>query len=276
MQKPNKPIKIALLDLYNGQPAKAISSLVAIIEQYQAQYRLNLQTDVFSVRDKNEMPAPDYDIYIGSGGPGSPLDSEGSAWEQKFFNLFKQLDIHNTTAGSEKKHSLLICHSFQLMCRQWSLGTVNRRRNLSYGIFPVKLTQAGTGDPLFNHLPAPLYVLDSRYWQVICPDHNRLAQTGAEILAMEDAALAGGHPQALMAVRFNPYMVGVQFHPEAIPAVLQVQLAEGGGQQFIAQYGQASYQHFIDELKDNRKLQRTCQTIIPNFLDEAVKASIRV
>src|SRR5437764_391108 len=105
-----KNIKIALLDLYNGQPNERIESFQQIISTYGLQHHLNFQTTLFAVRNKNEIPDTSFDIYIASGGPGSPVDSEGSEWENNFFSLFNQLENYNGTAGSIKKHSFLVCH----------------------------------------------------------------------------------------------------------------------------------------------------------------------
>jgi hypothetical protein len=47
------------------------------------------------VRQKNEVPDLTYDIYISSGGPGSPLDSIGSDWEAAYFSwLSENVHVH--------------------------------------------------------------------------------------------------------------------------------------------------------------------------------------
>jgi homoserine O-succinyltransferase len=58
----------------------------------QADCQLNIVYHIFDVRSKNEVPDLSYDAYISSGGPGSPIDSAGSIWEEKilWFDGFHQ------------------------------------------------------------------------------------------------------------------------------------------------------------------------------------------
>ncbi len=56
---------------------------------------------VFDVRNAEQVPDASYDIYISSGGPGSPLES-GEAWEKKYFHLVDQLWQHNQKILSGK------------------------------------------------------------------------------------------------------------------------------------------------------------------------------
>jgi hypothetical protein len=57
--------------------------------------------------------------------------------------------------------------------------------------------------------------VDSRDYQVIQPNHNRLRELGAKILCIEKERPHVALERAVMAVRFNDYMIGTQFHPEA-------------------------------------------------------------
>lgn len=267
----HQSIKIALLDLYNGQPNERIQSFTNIINQYAQRKGLTIAVTSFSVRNKNEMPDLHFDAYIASGGPGDPLESEGSVWEGKFFGLFEQLERHNATAGTVKKHSLLVCHSFQLMCRQRGLGEVNRRYQPSYGMVPVTLTKAGCKDSFLNGMRKLPYVFDSRYWQVINADDQRLAQCGAQILALEDTFANEGHPMALMAVRFNAYCVGTQFHPEADLWNMRRKLRSHSfdlKQQIVNEHGVAAYDKLRDALKNPYP---DTKYLIENFLNAAIK-----
>ena len=76
-------IRIAILDLYNGQANQGMRCLRQIIKEWSAAHLLTVQLDEFEVRRFKQVPDLSYDIYISSGGPGSPLESEGSDWEKK-------------------------------------------------------------------------------------------------------------------------------------------------------------------------------------------------
>src|ERR1700743_219811 len=103
IQTGKQPIKVAILDLYDGVANEGMRGFREILQRYKAQHDLNLSFDVFDVRGKVEVPGTDYDIYISSGGPGSPIDSEGSEWEKKFFGLVDKLDDHNLSNTSKLK-----------------------------------------------------------------------------------------------------------------------------------------------------------------------------
>ena len=106
------------------------------LSAYQETHGINLSYQVFDLRRKDEIPGIEFDIYISSGGPGSPFEGKGQLWEQLFFNLLNQIEDYNKT-HSNKKHVFLICYSFQLACRKYDLGLVKERESNAFGIFPI-------------------------------------------------------------------------------------------------------------------------------------------
>ena len=76
-----RSLRVAILDLYEGEANQGMRCLREIIAIFGSTHQLNIQVNEFNVRQKCEVPGLDYDIYISSGGPGSPLESEGSDWE---------------------------------------------------------------------------------------------------------------------------------------------------------------------------------------------------
>lgn len=264
-------IKVAILDLYNGHPNQGMRCFQEILDKYKTQNQLDLSYEVFDVRGNNEVPGIGFDIYISSGGPGSPIDSEGSVWENSYFNLIGQIQKHNGSGHPQKKYVLFVCHSFQLMCRHYGLGTVNQRHSTSFGILPVHQTAAGHQDPVFAGLPEPFYSVDSRDWQVIQPNHNRFAELGATLLAIEKERPNVAFERCMMAVRFNEYFLGTQFHPEADPAGMRLRLLEPlKKEQTVAEHGEQKYNEMLERSEDPDKLKLTQNTLIPNFLNQAI------
>ena len=78
------PLKIAVLDMYDNFPNQGMRCIHQLLAQQQAENTMELTCDVFDVRGKLDVPGLDYDIYISSGGPGSPLASD-EAWEAPLF-----------------------------------------------------------------------------------------------------------------------------------------------------------------------------------------------
>ncbi|HRF27530.1 MAG TPA: GMP synthase, partial [Ferruginibacter sp.] len=114
----HKTVRVAILDLYEGVANQGMRCIREILNQFAEINHLSLNWDEFDVRLKQEVPGLDYDLYISSGGPGSPLDSEGSDWENKYFQWISDVLAYNAdTRHTDKKHVFFICHSFQLASR---------------------------------------------------------------------------------------------------------------------------------------------------------------
>ena len=172
----------------------------------------------------------------------------------------------------DKKFVFLICHSFQLVCRHYQVGNISKRKSTAFGVFPVHVTLDGQKDPVFSGLRDPFYVVDSRDYQVTLPDWDKLKMIGASILCIEKYRPHVPYAQALMGVRFNPYMIGTQFHPEADAIGMSMYLqTEEKKQIVIDQHGGDKWQSMIDQLGDPDKIMWTYAHVLPNFLSVAYK-----
>jgi GMP synthase-like glutamine amidotransferase len=270
----NEPVRIALLDLYNGKVNQGIRSLRALISASEEHHGRRVVLDAFDVRQHAETPDLSYDMYVSSGGPGSPHDGEGTAWEAAYFDWLGALWQHNAEARpSDKKHVLFICHSFQMMCRYFELGAVTQRHAESFGIVPVHRTEAGWREPLFTGLADPFWAADFRRWQVVQPNRSRFQELGATIIALEQQHLLP-HERALMGIRLSPEMVGVQFHPEANPEGMLVHFQQTKRRDdIVGKFGEERYERLIRRLGDPTYLAPTHRAIVPTFLERAVRAT---
>jgi GMP synthase-like glutamine amidotransferase len=266
-------IKVAVLDLYEGFANQGMRCLREILNQFSDLNNIEIILDEFDVRLKKQVPDLEYDIYISSGGPGSPLDSEGSEWEKVYFHWLHQVERwNNNDAYIQKKHVFFICHSFQLACRHYQVARVCKRKSTSFGVFPVHLLNDGKDELVFDNMKDPFYAVDSRDFQVIQPNHNRLQQTGGAILAIEKERPHVELERAIMAVRFNEYMIGTQFHPEADAVGMSLYLqTEEKKKTVIENHGEAKWAGMIEHLNDPDKIMHTYKHILPNFLNTAVE-----
>lgn len=266
-----RPVKAAIIDLYNGIPNEGMRGFREILDRFKKEKGLELTYEVFDLRKKLEIPGTDFDIYISSGGPGDPLESEGSEWENKYFKLIDALEDHNLSNTPEKKFGFFVCHSFQLMCRKYQLGVVNLRRSPSFGILPVHQTHAAMHDHVFDKLADPFFAVDSRSWQVIDPDEKRFTDLGMQLLAIEKYRPHVDLPRAMMAVRFSKYFFSTQFHPEAdAQGMRNWLLKEEKKQEVVSEHGLDKYNEMLERLEDPDKIRHTQNTMIPNFLQHAV------
>jgi len=266
-----QPVKVAILDLYDGIENEGMRGFQEILQRYKVKHELDLSYEIFEVRKNCEVPGLEFDIYLSSGGPGSPLDSEGSEWEKKYFDLISRLEKHNELDDTQKKYGFFVCHSFQLMCRWYKLGHINERKSASFGILPVHKTSAGKKDQTFKGLDDPFYAVDSRSWQVIHPNEKQFTDLGMQLLAIEKQRPHVDLPRAMMAIRYSDYFVGTQFHPEADPAGMKTLLLKPEKKkEVVDEHGLDKYNQMLELLDDPDKLLHTQNTMIPNFLDEAV------
>jgi len=273
MQTDKTAIKVAIIDLYDDYPNQGMRGFKDLVERHKQKYDLNLSYEVFDLRGKNEIPGIDFDLYISSGGPGSPVDSVDTEWETRYWNLIDAISAHNASDSPNKKHVLFVCHSFQLMCRRYGLGMVTMRHSESFGILPVHQTQVAEAEFLFEGLADPFFAVDSREWQVIYPNEEKFKAMGATLLAIEKDRPHIDLPRAMMAIRFNEYFFGTQFHPEADPVGMKVHmLDEERKASMIEEYGQKKYDDMLSGLDDPDKILLTQNTIIPNFLYQALQS----
>lgn len=267
-----KAIRVAILDLYEGQANQGMRCIREILKQYSADNQLAITTDEFEVRLSQQVPDLTYDIYISSGGPGSPLDSKKSDWEKKYFQWLQQIErFNNNPDNAQKKHVLFICHSYQLACRYYQVAKVSKRRSTAFGIFPVHILHDSAKEPIFQGLNDPFYAVDSRDYQVTQPNHEAIRKMGAEILAIEKERPHVPLERAIMAVRFNEYMIGTQFHPEADATGMTMYLKrEDKKKTVIESHGYEKWKSMIKHLNDPDKIRMTYSHVIPNFLNQAV------
>lgn len=255
-------LRVAILDMNNRVANKGLGYLRAIVQNYSE----ITVADVFDVRAANELPDTSYDLYLSSGGPGSPYELE--SWSVGYFGLIDQLVAYNRT-HVRKKYMFFICHSFQLACMHFRVGQLTERHIMSFGVHPVFKTDNSQQDDIFSKLPDPFYVADFRYWQVVQPDQARIAALGAKVLAIEQPQ--GERERALMAIRFTDEMLGTQFHPEAdAPGMLQYLHEDDRRFKIVEEYGEEGYRSMLQHVSDPEHIALTSRTVLPMFIARCI------
>lgn len=259
-------LRMAILDMNDGRPNQGMRCIRDIATMYSSAFDI----DEFDVRSKNEIPGLEYDVYISSGGPGNPMEGNG-IWDVAWYNLVGDLWQYNQKSKFEKKYMFFICHSFQMACHYFELGTLAPRKSTSFGVMPVHMTKYGENDPIFTNLPDPLYAVDSRDYQLIQPDLDVFKHHGARILAMEKIRDHVDYERAIMAVRFSNEFVGTQFHPEADPVGMKIHFEKQEiRDKVIENFGQAKYDSMMEHIDDPDKIELTHDTILPMFIENAL------
>ena len=271
-------VRIAILDLYEGSENQGMRGIREIVNQFGEMNHLNIISKEFDVRLKNELPDTGYDIYISSGGPGSPTASEGEEWDTLYFKWLEEMErFNNDPANVQKKYIYFICHSFQLASRYFKVGEITHRKSTAFGVFPVHLLEGGKEEFVFEGMPDPFYAVDSRDYQVIQPDYNRLQELGATILCIEKERSYVPYERAIMGIRFSDYFIGTQFHPEADAVGMTLHLkSDDKKKSVIENYGREKWESMIEQLNDPDKIMWTYSHIVPNFLNIALNSLLTV
>ena len=88
----DKIIKIALLDMYNGEPNQGMRCIIDVVNRFSSV----MSFEIFDVRVKCELPdIKEFDIYISTGGPGNPLIGDGN-WDVKYYAFIDSLNKWNS------------------------------------------------------------------------------------------------------------------------------------------------------------------------------------
>ena len=269
----NRIIQIAILDLYDGHANEGMRCIHQIINDWSEQMQQPVRKQVFDVRQKNELPDNSFDIYISSGGPGDPRSSRYEDWDIAWCRWLNEMIRWNSNpSNSQKKHVFFICHSFQLASRYFNAGLVCKRRSTAFGVFPVHMLEAGRQEPVFDGLRDPFYAVDSRDYQVIQPNHDMLRDSGGKILCIEKMRAHVPYERAVMGIRFNEFMIGTQFHPEADAMGMSMYLRRDDKRQnIIENHGEEKLNNMLEHLEDPDKILWTYSHILPNFLHQAVE-----
>lgn len=258
--------------MYEGTVNEGMRGIREIIEAFASDFGRPVRYDIFDVRGKADVPGTEYDAYISSGGPGSPLDSEGSLWEQRYFDLMEGIRLHNAADPGGQKHVFLICHSFQVFCRYYGYGLVSKRKSTSFGVMPCHKTDTGHDDPLLRSLEDPFWVVDSRDYQLTKPDLLKIESEGGSVLCIEKYRPHVDFERAVMAIRFNDAFFGTQFHPEADATGMHMYLLRDDKKKLVSdRYGVRKYREMLGHLNDPDKIMLTHNAILPQFLKRALR-----
>lgn len=260
-------LRIAIIDMYDGNVNVGMKCIELLLSHWSQDRNTSYEYQIFKLRNCCEIPDHNFDAYISTGGPGSPLDSVGEQWDTLYTIWLDQM-------WTLKKPVFLICHSFQIACRHFNLGKISLRKSRQIGILPVHPLE---DNDLFQGLEDPFYTLESRFYQITEPNDTLINTMGASITCLEKIRPEVPLERAIMGIQFNENMAGVQFHPEGEYHILLNYFNEDKiKSSMVEEFGIEKWDRMIENLNDPQKIKSTYHTIIPNFLDKALKAKSQI
>lgn len=263
--------------MYDDAPNEGMRCIKTLVADFlKSKGIVETNFTIFNVRKSEKLPAIEqFDVFISTGGPGSPL-LEGTEWENNYFELVDALMQHNKTS-EVKKQLFAICHSFQLLYQYFQLGTVTKRKSTSFGVMPIHKLEPAMHESIFLGLEEPFWAVDSRDYQAIEPNKMRFKEIGARILCLEKYRPHVPLERAIMAIRFTPEIVGTQFHPEAdAEGMHRYFKTEEKKQAVISNFGEKKYHSMIEHLEDPDKIMLTESVVLPNFLEHAFQQKFEI
>jgi GMP synthase-like glutamine amidotransferase len=269
----NRPLRIAVLDMNDGYKNQGIRCISEILAESIGSWNTSHErktpamVEYFRVRDKGEVPEHTFDIYVSSGGPGSPFDGEGEKWEHDFFNLLDSVIEHNLHR-ERKTYFFAICHSLQILSRKLRLAEVVPAPRPVYGIMPVYPTPDGMQSYLLEDFADRFFAFERRNYQVVDPDESALAAVGGQVLAIESRN--GLRGKAIMALSIGNEFQATQFHPEADrDSVLRNFLDPEKRGDILELNGEELYNKMLNSLRSEDRVKRTRALVLPKFLARA-------
>lgn len=267
-----QPLRLCLIDMNNGHENQAMRCLRLIATQFHAHARrwnpgLELEIVHVSPRDKREAPPVDCDLYLSSGGPGSPYEHDGDRWVTDYSRFLDGIVDETIGRGPSARAVFAVCYSFEMIVRHFKVAEMAPRQSRKFGVMPVYTTAAGREHPLLAPFGERLFAFEHRNWEAIGLDESTLGKLGGKLLARESREGRDDKGQAVLALDCAPGIECVQFHPEADRAGVVAWVARPDqAKAFREAYGDETYERMLKTLDDPSRLARTFALLIPGWL----------
>ena len=270
-------VRVGVIDMNAGHKNEAIRCLGLLIDQFASRVHaanpgLEVEHIHVSPRDKGDVPPDDCDLYLCSGGPGSPFDGDGERWVDDFSRFLDGVVDDNVAHDDRGKAAFCICYSFEMAVRHFGIAEVAPRASRKFGVMPVYTTREGHEHPLLAPFGDRLFAFEHRNWEAIGLDTAKLARMGGQLLAREsrDGVSKGA---ALMALDFGGGVEAVQFHPEADrPGVMAWVANPDQAEAFKIAYGVTTYERMLKTIDDPMRVARTFALTIPGWMTRKFNA----
>lgn len=266
-----RPLRVCIVDMNDGHVNQAMRCLRGIVSRFFARVAehnpgLACELSEVSPRDTGRPIPRDCDLYLSSGGPGSPFDGDGHAWSVDYAKFLDEIVESSAKDPGERRSVFLICYSFELAVRHFGVAAVLPRAARKFGVMPVYTTPEGQAHPLLSPFGDRLFAFEHRSWEAVDLDEAKLRSLGGKLLAREsrDGVSKG---RAILGLDLAPGVEGVQFHPEADrPGVMNWVSRPEQAAAFKETYGEITYQAMLRTLDDPRRLARTYALVIPGWM----------
>src|SRR4051812_17683412 len=187
---PMAPLRICIIDMNNAhvnQAMRCLRGLVASFFEHVGRHNPTLPCELIEVspRDTNNQVPRDCDLYLSSGGPGSPFDGDGMPWADDYGRFCDGIIESATRGGADQRALFAICYSFEMVVRHYKLAHIGPRSERKFGVMPIYTPPEAQRPPLLSSFGDRLFAFEHRNWEAIELDESRLRELGGTLLARE-------------------------------------------------------------------------------------------
>lgn len=265
------PLAVCLIDMNNGVENQGIRCFKGIIDRFfdtvrRANPDIAITFSHVEPRNKGERAPRAADLYLSSGGPGSPFDGYDEPWCTSYREFLDELAAEGLANPDAARSLFVVCHSFELCVQHFQVARMTQRETRKFGVMPVYMTDEGLASPLLCVFGDRLFAFEHRSWQAVDLDTAKLAALRGTLWARESR---DGHSkgESLLSFQFAPNIEGTLFHPEADRAGALAWIARPDqAAAVIAAYGELTYLRMLRTLDDPTRLARTYALLLPGWL----------
>ena len=271
------PLRVCLVDMNAGLPNQAMRCFRGLVGAFFERARavnpsLPCELVEVSPRDTDGRLPRDADLYISSGGPGSPFDGDGTEWLADYARFYEGFAERAAAGEGDPQAYFGVCFSFELLVHHFKIGALQKKAHRKFGIMPVYPTADGQKHPLYEPFGDRLFAFEHRNWEVVDIDEAKMSALGGRVLARESR---DGHSKGRSVVSFalGSAIEGVLFHPEADRAgVMNWVSRPEEAEAFRNAYGEKTYHAMLRTVDDPARLARTYSLFVPGWLTRKFNA----
>ena len=142
-----RPLRLCLIDLntaHVNQAMRCLRGIATTFFQNVAKRNPDLSCELLEVspRDTNDPVPRDADLYVSSGGPGSPFEGDGSVWSEDYGRFSVGVIESAARGGADSRALFAICYSFEMVVRHFHVAEIGPRAERKFGVMPITTPRA--------------------------------------------------------------------------------------------------------------------------------------
>jgi hypothetical protein len=220
-----------------------------------------------SPRDVADAIPEGFDFYLSSGGPGSPLDSEGTPWGAAYGKFLDYVYAAHEKGREDAPGLMAVCYSFELVVLHFRVARLAKRAEKKFGVQPQYTTEAGRAHPLLAMFKDRIFAFEHRNWDALDPNAEALRALGGAVLAGESRPGLHDKGESITALHVGHGIETTLFHPEADRAGIHAWIDKPEAEaEFKEAYGNLTHERMMKTIAHPERIDRAHKEVIPSFI----------